>query len=332
MVLLALLLGVPLAVAQTPPPATTPPAVAPDTARRAPPATPPSPVSGIRNKISAGDLRSAESILDWHREQHGEDLAWLNGLGWLARGALLLDEPAEALRLARIVRAQCADRIAKGADLTKTSEIETALGAAIEVEAQIIARRQGAKRAAAFVQSELTKLPAPVSLRSRLHKRINLMTLTGQPAPELAIEDFLGERPPSLASLRGKPVVLFLWAEWCGDCKAQASTLARLRKRHDGVQILAVTRYYDDEPKRTAEKARVDSVWKAVYGEVGAIPIVFGTATMERYGGSSTPTYVFIDRQGVVRSYLPFRLTDAAFDRELAALENRGRRATATKR
>lgn len=331
---MALLLAAP-AVAQTTPPAAPPDtarAAAPDTARRAAPVIPPSPVSGIRNKISAGDLRSAESILDWHREQHGEDLPWLHGLGWLARGALLLGETEGAMSHVRTIRAQCADRIAKGADVTKASEIETALGAAIEVEAQIIARRQGAKRAEAFVNAELAKLPGPVSLRSRLQKRINLMTMTGQPAPELAIEDFLGERPPSLASLRGKPVVLFLWAEWCGDCKAQASTLARLRKRHDGVQVLAVTRSYDDEPKRAAEKARVDSVWKAVYREVGTIPIVFSTAAMERYGGSSTPTYVFIDREGVVRSYLPFRLTDTAFDRELAALENRGRRTTATNR
>jgi len=44
------------------------------------------------------------------------------------------------------------------------------------------------------------------------------------------------------------------------------------------------------------------------------------TASMERYGGSSTPTFVFIDRAGVVREYTPTRLTEAEFDRALATI------------
>jgi len=60
--------------------------VAPGTvaAQEAPPApasrpapAPPSPVTGIRNKISAGDLLSAESILEIHRGRVGEDDAYL---------------------------------------------------------------------------------------------------------------------------------------------------------------------------------------------------------------------------------------------------------------
>src|SRR5262252_1973636 len=57
-----------------------------------PPAQPPSPVQGMRNKIAAGDLLSAESILEQHRAENGEDAAYLSGLAWLARGALLLGD------------------------------------------------------------------------------------------------------------------------------------------------------------------------------------------------------------------------------------------------
>jgi cytochrome c biogenesis protein CcmG/thiol:disulfide interchange protein DsbE len=161
-----------------------------------------------------------------------------------------------------------------------------------------------------------------VALRSRLNKRINMLTLEGSAAPELAIEDFIGDPPPTLASLKGRPVVLFLWAEWCGDCKAQQGTLARVRKRHaaEGVQFVALTRYYDEEAKRTAEKERVDGVWKEFYADVGPMPMVLSTASMERYGGSSTPTFVFIDRAGVVREYTPTRLTDAELERALAKI------------
>jgi thiol-disulfide isomerase/thioredoxin len=158
-----------------------------------------------------------------------------------------------------------------------------------------------------------------VALRARLNKRINLLTLVGTPAPELAIEDSVGEPAPTLASLRGKPVVLFVWAEWCGDCKGEESELARFRSRHkDDVAFVALTRFYEDEDKRAEEKARVLDVWKTVYSDVGPAPIVLSTASMVRYGGSSTPTFVFIDREGIVRVYTPTRLTEAELDKALA--------------
>lgn len=290
------------------------------TARRD--STPPSPVQGIRGKISAGDLLSAESILEWHRQRHGEGGAYVSGLGWVARGAVLLDDLTKAQRYANETRALCRERLARGADLEKDPDLATALGAAIEVEAQIRARERGKFAAVKYVRGELASINGPVSLRSRLYKRINLMSLQGNPAPEIAIEDSIATSAPRLASLRGKPVMLFLWAEWCADCKAQAAGVARVRKRYAdrGLEVLALTRYYDPAEKRVTEKARVDSVWKAVYAEVGDIPIVFSTASMERYGGSATPTYVFVDKSGIVRGYTPTRLTEEEFDRRIEAI------------
>jgi hypothetical protein len=48
--------------------------------------------------------------------------------------------------------------------------------------------------------------------------------------------------------------------------------------------------------------------------------MVLSTASMERYGGSSTPTFVFVDRAGIVRGYTPTRLTEAELDRAVAAI------------
>ena len=50
------------------------------------------------------------------------------------------------------------------------------------------------------------------------------------------------------------------------------------------------------------------------------MPIVISTASMERYGGSSTPTFVFIDRTGIVRWYTPTRLTEEALDQAIAKI------------
>jgi cytochrome c biogenesis protein CcmG/thiol:disulfide interchange protein DsbE len=296
-----------------------------DTLALAAPATapPPSTVAGIRNKISAGDLLSAESVLEAHRAKYGEDGAYLTGLSWLARGALLLGDRDKAARYVAGVRDRCARRIAGDTTIVKDHDTEIALGAAIEVEAQLIERSKGKADAVRFLRMELERHPGPVAFRARLNKRINLLSLTGTPAPELAVEDYVGDPPPSLASLRGRPVLLFVWAEYCSDCKAQAAALAHVRSlwAPQGLQIVALTRYYETDPAdRAREKARVDSVWSAVYSEVGPIPRVISSASMERYGGSSTPTYVFVDKEGIVQRYTPTRLTEAEFDRTLAAL------------
>ena len=88
-----------------------------------------------------------------------------------------------------------------------------------------------------------------------------------------------------------------------------------------GVQFITLTRYYDEPEKHAQEKARADSVWKAVYADVGPLPAVTSTTSMVRYGGSSTPTFVFIDRRGIVRGYTPTRLTTEELERRVAAIE-----------
>ena len=301
-----------------PAPAAAPAAVAPT--------APPSPVTGIRNKLAAGDLLSAESILEVHREKNGEDGPWLAGLGWLARGAMLTGDLGKAEGYAAQARKECAARLAKGAVLATDHDLEGALGAAIEVEAQRLARTQNRNAAVAYVRSELAALSPTPALRSRLQKRIALYTFEGHAAPELAVEQHLGAAvAPSLAALRGQPVVLFLWAEWCGDCKAQAPSLARVLERHnaEGLRCIAVTRHYEDsDSAHKVESSRADSVWSAVSSGPAAglrdVPRVMSTASMIEYGASATPSFVFIDRKGIVRRYTPTRLSEAELERAVA--------------
>ncbi len=280
---------------------------------------PPSPITGIRNKLSAGDLLSAESILEVHKAKNGDDSTWLLGLSWLARGAILLDDTAKARRYASEVLRICGERVAHGADLATNHDLEIPFGAAVETETQRLERTRGVSRAAEYLQGELQRVHAPVPLVARLNKRLNMLTLQGKPAPEFAVEDFVGTAPPTLASLRGKPILIFLWYEGCGDCKAQAAVLARIKSRHqaEGLQVVTLTRYYEDEPGRAREKSMIDSVWKAVYSDVGTVPIVISTASAELYGGSSTPTIIFIDRSGVVRRYTPTRLTEEEMEKSI---------------
>jgi hypothetical protein len=92
------------------------------------------------------------------------------------------------------------------------------------------------------------------------------------------------------------------------------------RYRSAGLQLIALTRLADPGADRAVEKGRIDSGWKSVYAEAGPAAIVISEASMVRYGGASTPTFVFIDRRGVVRRYTPTRLTEEELDGSLRRL------------
>jgi thiol-disulfide isomerase/thioredoxin len=298
------------------------PAVAPASPAPVPPPPPGARlVSSIRNKLSAADLLSAESLAEVHRETQGDDGFYLLGVSWLARGALLLGEEERARHHVAEVRRRCDARMARGVRPEADDSLEIALGAAIEVEAQLRADSKGRKDALRFLDAELARIAAPVALRSRIQKRRNLLALEGQMAPELKVEDHTGSVPPTLESLRGKPVLVYVWDKGCGDCRAQSATLSKVAARYkaQGLEVVPLTRYYakDDLPR---EKARLDSTWAADYQPIGPRPLAISAASMVDYGGSSTPTFAFVDARGVVRSYLPYRLTEAQFEAEIAKI------------
>lgn len=62
------------------------------------------------------------------------------------------------------------------------------------------------------------------------------------PAPDYVFYDSAG-KPVRIADLKGKVVVLNVWATWCGPCKLEMPTLARLAKAYKGkgVEVVAVS-------------------------------------------------------------------------------------------
>jgi peroxiredoxin len=275
----------------------------------------------LRYKISAGDLPSAESILEVHRAAKGEDAEYVYGLAWLARGAVLVEDWPAAKRYAKVAREVASERLGTPADWEGNPEAQYALGTAIEVEAQTLVHENRRAEAIRFLERQSKELEAaPYNLRARVWKRRNQIELVGQKAPAIRAEDRVGPAFESLAALRGKPVVVYLWWEACGDCKAQAAAFRRAVEKYapQGVVFLAPTRYYDED--RPAEKGRIEKSWKETYGLADSVAAPISDEAMLRYGASATPTFVFVDRKGVVKRYLPYRMSEERLASEIEAL------------
>ncbi|HEX7705627.1 MAG TPA: TlpA disulfide reductase family protein [Thermoanaerobaculia bacterium] len=273
-------------------------------------------VRGVRSKISAGDLASGIAAIEDYKRANGTDAEYLNAIGWIARGAAMLGRGDLARSYVNELRRDIPE---------ETAELIVPLGAAIEVEGRLLAASEGRGAAIRYYESELENATAP-ALRSRIVKNINLLSLEGQRAPALDETLAIGSGPSSLAEARGKPVLLYFWAQWCGDCSAQAASLSRVWQKYEplGLSMIAATRFYGTVEGKAAtpaeEKARVEKVWNETYAGLSGVTSIISTETMERYGASATPTFALVDRKGVVRLYTPTRLSEAELSRQIEIL------------
>ena len=273
-------------------------------------------VRGVRYKISAGDLASGIAAVEDYKKATGIDAEYLDATGWLARGAEMLHRPELA--------EECVAEVRRNIPV-ETPELLIPLGAAIEVESKLIAARDGRGAAIRFLDGELANAKA-TSLRSRISKNIDLLSLEGRPALLIDMTDYVGAVPQSLDSLRGKPVLLYFWAWYCGDCKAQSAPVTRVWQKYKskGLAMITATRLYgsvEDKPATPeVEKVEVEKVWKELYGGLDGVSGLISTETMVRWGVSATPTFALIDRKGRVRLYTPTRLSEAELSRRIDEL------------
>ena len=184
-------------------------------------------------------------------------------------------------------------------------DLAMAIGAVIEVDANLLAAEGNTAKAITLLQSELNRWKL-WDIQARIQKDLNLLRLTGKPAPVLE---------PGTA---GKPVLLFLWGHWCSDCTGEAPVIVRIRQKYapKGLLVVAPTRRRGTVGDKTAapseEDAEIERVWKASYSRLAGVPHPVDQAAMLAYGVSSTPTLVLIDPQGIVRLYSPYRLSESA--------------------
>ncbi len=74
--------------------------------------------------------------------------------------------------------------------------------------------------------------------------------------PDVVLPCLGSERSVNLAQLRGRPLVVNLWAQWCEPCKTEAPVLAEFARRAgDKVAVLGIN-YDDPDPAAAIAFAR----------------------------------------------------------------------------
>jgi len=160
-------------------------------------------------------------------------------------------------------------------------------------------RRQEAERRLAGVgQGEL--VPAPGGGTPQYVSPLN-----GKPAPDFVLKDLNGNKV-SLASYRGKAVLINFWATWCGPCKIETPWIVALRQKYaaQGFEVLGVDTEGDDlKPDDKAGFAKATAAAsKFVAQEKMPYPVLLDGDSISRdYGGlDDLPASFFVDRKGVV--------------------------------
>jgi thiol-disulfide isomerase/thioredoxin len=117
----------------------------------------------------------------------------------------------------------------------------------------------------------------------------------GAPPPAISAASWINAPAPiTLAALNGKVVLLDFWGVWCSPCRKEMPALVELQRTYADRGLVVVTIH-------TPEKA--DQV--RAYLKENEIPLMVAIDTGDTakgYGVDEFPTYVLIDRDGLVVS------------------------------
>ena len=136
--------------------------------------------------------------------------------------------------------------------------------------------------------------------------------------PEIKVSEWIEQQPVSLASLKGKVVLLDFWATWCTPCRHTIPKINALHRKYKerGLVVLGLTEFEGTAEGRDVTRAEESAYlrrFKRKQGIEYGFAVEDGKETALAYGVSSIPTAVLIDRRGRVR-YLTVSSNDSEAD------------------
>jgi len=285
-------------------------------------------VEDVRGALAQNTFTAADIYLKGYLAKNGVTGEYVEAYSWMARTAFDNRDYDQAAAYAKQTEVIAVDLL-KQRPLDAEPHLPIGLGAAIEVESETLAARGQHDQAVALLRTALHAY-GDTSIRARLQKNLNLLSFNGRLAPALKAEQFLGPKPPTLAQLKGSPVLLFFWAHWCGDCKAEAPIITQLRSEFasKGLKVVGPTRLYGytaqvEKASPSDELAYIDIVRKHFYAGLLDMPVPISKYNFDVYGASTTPTLVLLDRAGKVAMYHPGALSYGELKAEIEKVVTR---------
>jgi len=121
----------------------------------------------------------------------------------------------------------------------------------------------------------------------------------GRTLPDVVMTGLNGPRR-SLSSYRGRPLIINVWASWCGPCRAEAASLERLASSKAGSRYVVIGISTDDYRDEALKWLKHSNARLSHYIDSGP------HWTLEHMlGASSIPLTVLVDAGGRVVARFP---------------------------
>lgn len=133
------------------------------------------------------------------------------------------------------------------------------------------------------------------------------------PLPRVVGKDLVSGEHIDVATMRGRPLVINVWAEWCLPCREEAPILKAFAAKHPEIRMLGIV---GNSGRRRALDVNTELgwPWQSIYDPNGMI--VLTTLEVQNY-----PATLFVDSAGVVRGRKLGAVTAAELDQAARALD-----------
>ncbi len=119
--------------------------------------------------------------------------------------------------------------------------------------------------------------------------------VVGRALPDLQLTPLNGGKGLRMSELRGKVVLLDVWASWCAPCKQELPMLDDMagRLRSKGIEIVAVSIDDSREDAETFLRSRPRWTMRLAHDPEGKVP--------GRLQPPKMPSSYIVDRKGIIR-------------------------------